>query len=109
MWPWLGALVLLMGLASIPFGIWLLNASRLPTWMKGIWKWPLGDNVTRAVLRLQGWAYVLIGAGALVASVEVWSPHVTAVFVGLVGMFLAGAASFAFVWSVGLSRAKVTA
>ena len=106
MLPALGVLALLMGLASIPFGIWLLKASRLPAWMKGIWKWPLGNNVTPTVIHLQGWAFELAGAAALFASAVVWLPRVPAVVGGLIGMFLAGAATFPWVWSVAISRSS---
>jgi len=34
--------------------------------MKGIWKWPLGNNLTPEVASLQGWASALVGAGSLV-------------------------------------------
>jgi hypothetical protein len=77
--------------------------------MKGIWKWPLGDNLTRTVIRLQGWAFVLIGAAGLVASVVVWLAYMTTVFGGLVAMFLAGASTFAWVWSVQQSHSKLAA
>ena len=104
--PALGVLALAMGLASIPVGVWLLRASRLPAWMTGIWKWPLGDNVTPTVLHLQGWAFELTGVAALVAALVVVVPHRAVVFGGLIGMFLAGAATFAWVWSVALSRRR---
>ncbi len=52
--------------SSIPFAVWTISKSRLPSWMKGIWKWPLGDNLSRTVARLQGWANLFIGAASLV-------------------------------------------
>jgi hypothetical protein len=102
--PALSILALLMGLASIPVGIWLLKASRLPAWMKGIWKWPLGDNVTPPVIHLQGWAGVLVGAAALIASILILLPHQTVLIAGMIAMFLVGASAFAWAWSVQLSH-----
>jgi hypothetical protein len=34
--------------------------------MKGPLKWPLGDHMTGRVIKLQGWAYVFVGAASLV-------------------------------------------
>src|SRR5258708_29420717 len=46
-------------------GIWFFATSRLPSWMKGIWKWPLGDNHPASVAHLIGWASVLAGGAAV--------------------------------------------
>ena len=51
---------------SVPVGVSVLLTSRLPTWMKGWIKWPLGDNLSPEVVRLFGFANVLIGASSLV-------------------------------------------
>jgi hypothetical protein len=77
--------------------------------MKGVWKWPLGDNVTPTVIHLEGWAGVLVGAGSLIASISLLLPYLTAVLVGMLAIFLVGASSFAWVWSVQLSRTKTPA
>lgn len=70
MWRVVGAVVLILGAAlTIPFGAWVIAKSRLPSWMRGIWKWPLGDNLSLEAVNLQGWAGVLVGGGALVALV----------------------------------------
>jgi FKBP-type peptidyl-prolyl cis-trans isomerase FkpA len=70
MWRVVGAVVLVLGAAStIPFGAWVVAKSRLPSWMRGIWKWPLGDDLSPEVANLQGWAALLAGAGALMALV----------------------------------------
>ena len=100
----LSVLALALGLAAIPFGIYLLRASRLPGWMKGIWKWPLGDNVTPATIHLMGWSGVLVGLSAVLAFTAVWSPRVPSILVGLIAMFFAGASTFAWAWSVAISR-----
>jgi len=34
--------------------------------MKGLLKWPLGDNLSPAVARLQGWANLFIGTASFV-------------------------------------------
>jgi hypothetical protein len=52
--------------SSLPFGLWTISKSRLPSWMKGVWKWPLGDNLSPKVASLQGWANLFIGAASLV-------------------------------------------
>ena len=59
-------LLVLCGASGIPFGAWVIAKSRLPSWMKGIWKWPLGNNISPEVANLQGWASALVGAGSLV-------------------------------------------
>jgi hypothetical protein len=102
----LSLLALLMGLVLIPFGVWLLRNSRVPAWMTGIWKWPLGDNLTPTVARLQGWASVLVGAAGLVASVLRLMPYLPALFGAMVAAGLVGAGVFPLVWSVRLSRGK---
>jgi hypothetical protein len=56
----------LCGASGIPFGAWVIAKSQLPSWVKGIWKWPLGDNLSPTVADLQGWASVLVGAASLV-------------------------------------------
>ncbi len=67
MWQSAGAAVLILsGAATIPFGAWVIAKSRLPHWMSGIWKWPLGDNLSPEVANLQGWASLLVGVAALV-------------------------------------------
>lgn len=67
MWRAIGAVFLfLCGASGIPFGAWAIAKSRLPSWMKGIWKWPLGNSLTPEVANLQGWASALVGAGSLV-------------------------------------------
>src|SRR5260370_38136210 len=53
----------------IAFGGWLGGKSRVPSWMRGVWKWPLGNNLSPEVVNLQGWTAVLVGGGALVALV----------------------------------------
>jgi peptidylprolyl isomerase/FKBP-type peptidyl-prolyl cis-trans isomerase FkpA len=66
MWRQVGAVVLVLcSASSIPFGAWVIAKSRLPFWMRGIWKWPLGNNLSPEVAGLQGWAAVLAGAAAV--------------------------------------------
>ena len=56
---------------SIPFGVWAIANSRLPSWMKGVWKWPLGGDLSPTVARLYGWANVIVGLDSLVLAVLV--------------------------------------
>jgi hypothetical protein len=77
--------------------------------MKGVWRWPLGDNATPMVARLQGWSCVLVGVASIVASVLQLLPHTTALFGAMIAMFFAGAGLFPWIWSVQLSRTKAPA
>jgi Na+(H+)/acetate symporter ActP len=90
-------------------GIWFFANSRLPSWMKGIWKWPLGDNYPAAVAHLIGWASVLAGGAAIPTLVVLglWDRSTATGIAEMTSMFLAGAASFAMAWSVFLSRSKL--
>jgi FKBP-type peptidyl-prolyl cis-trans isomerase FkpA len=68
MWRVVAAVILVLaGAPTILFGALVIAKSRLPSWMRGVWKWPLGDNLSPEVANLQGWAGVLVGGGALVA------------------------------------------
>jgi Na+(H+)/acetate symporter ActP len=87
-------------------GIWFFANSRLPRWMRGIWKWPLGDNYPASVAHLIGWASVLAG-GAVIPTLVVlglWDRSTATGIAEMASMLLAGAASFAMAWSVFLSR-----
>jgi FKBP-type peptidyl-prolyl cis-trans isomerase FkpA len=77
MWRVIGAAVLVLCAAStIPFGAWVIAKSRLPSWMTGIWKWPLGENLSPEVVYWQGWAGVVVGAAALVTLIPLLNgPH----------------------------------
>lgn len=39
--------------------------------MKGVWKWPLGGDLSPTVARLYGWANVIVGLDSLVLAVLV--------------------------------------
>ena len=87
------------------FGVWLLYRQVLPRWMRGVWKWPLGDNSSRDVVRLMGWSSLLVGAACLPtayteAAVE-WSSSVA--LAALAAMLLAGAALVAWIAGYKLS------
>lgn len=71
LWWLIPATVLIFACAasSIPFGAWVLATSRWPSWMKGLLKWPLGDQLTPRVIRLQGWSYLFVGLASLVLTV----------------------------------------
>src|SRR5260370_28468825 len=67
MW-WRGPAMLVLCLCaadSIPFAYWTISKSRLPSWMKGMWKWPLGSHVSPRVATLYGWANLFVGASSL--------------------------------------------
>src|SRR5258706_11973876 len=80
MWRLIGAVLLVLcAVSTIPFGAWIIAKSRLPSWMKGIWKWPLGENLSPEVVYWQGWAAVVVCAAALVTLIPLLSgPDVTA-------------------------------
>jgi len=66
MWQPVGFVILVLGAAlTIPIGAWVIAKSRLPSWARGIWKWPLGGNVSPEVAGLQGWSALLVGVAAL--------------------------------------------
>ena len=102
----LAVLLIVLGVQLIAFGGWLIAKSRLPTWMKGIWKWPLGDNLSPEVARMLGWASVLAGLGCppMVLLLILWNRGTVAWTASLLAMLFAGAAAFATTWSVWLSR-----
>ena len=89
-------------------GGWFFAKSRVPSWMTGIWRWPLGNNLTSTVVHLMGWASVLVAAACLpTVVVLVLGDRSTATHLAeLSSMFLAGAGSFGFIWAVVLSRSK---
>jgi hypothetical protein len=64
-------LVLACAAIAIPMGAWMLAKSRLPSWAKGIWVWPMGDNRSVAVAKQLGAALLLIGAACVVLVVVV--------------------------------------
>jgi hypothetical protein len=96
------------GILLIGFGAWMLAKSRVPSWAKGIWKWPLGDNLSPIVARLMGWSSVLVGVACLPATVMFaqWDRSPTTWLASLTTMFMAGAGLFPWIWSVTLSRSK---
>jgi hypothetical protein len=99
-------ILVVVGIASSGFGEWLIKQGRLPTWMKGIWKWPAGDNLTPTVVRTLGWAHVLAAAGCVptILLLIIWNRSSDGWLASMAAMFLAGAAAFAGIWSVVLSR-----
>lgn len=80
--------------------------------MTGIWKWPLGENVSPEVAYWQGWAGVLVGAAALVTLIPLlnepdWSATSRAGLALAVLFLLVGVV--AYVRSIVLSRRGPTA
>jgi len=47
-------------------GAWMIAKSRLPSWARGFWKWPMGDNLSATVAKQLGLALLLVGAACLV-------------------------------------------
>jgi hypothetical protein len=102
----LEVILLVASVLLLAQGIWLFANSRLPSWVKGIWKWPLGDHYPAAVAHLMAWAAVLVG-GACVPTVMMlgfWDRSTASALAEISSMFLAGAGSFALAWSVFISR-----
>ena len=99
---------LAVGVALGGFGIWLLVKLKVPRWAKGIWKWPLGDNLSPTVARLMGWSALLIGGACVpTAAVIAESDRIFALLAAMVAMLLIGAGIFPWIWGVFLSRSKV--
>ena len=98
--------LLVASVLLIAQGIWVLANSRLPSWVKGIWKWPLGDYHPAAVAHLVGWAAVLVAGACLLTWVVLglWDRSTASEISEVTSMFLAGAGSFSLAWSVFLSR-----
>ena len=98
-----------LGIALVSFGAWLIARASLPPWVKGIWKWPLGSNLTTRVIHMQGWACILIGFSCWAASalhllaprsVAAWSAVAVTVLLLASGLVL-------YVRSLLLSRGKL--
>jgi hypothetical protein len=89
-------------------GIWFLAKSKLPSWMTGIWKWPLGDNLTATVVQMMGWASLLLGAACMptVVVLALWDQSTATHLAQISAAFLLGGGLFGFVWSLALSRSK---
>jgi hypothetical protein len=100
--------LVIAGIFAFSLGGWLIANGKLPSWAKGLWKWPLGDNLTPTIVRTTGWANVLAGFACPPAIVLliVWDRSPGAWIVSMTAMFLAGAASFAAIWSVVQSHSK---
>jgi hypothetical protein len=98
--------LVIAGIFAFSLGGWMIANGRLPSWAKGFWKWPLGENLTATVVRTTGWANVLAGFACppAIALLIVWDRSAGAWIAAMTAMFLAGAASFAGIWSVVLSR-----
>jgi hypothetical protein len=104
----LGILLVLGAIFLLTTGAWFFAKSRLPSWMTGIWRWPLGDNLTATVVHSMGWASVLVGAACVptVVVLVLWDRSTATHLAEVSSMFLAGAGTFGLIWSVVLSRSK---
>jgi hypothetical protein len=65
------AVILICAAIVIPMGAWIIAKSRLPLWAKGIWKWPMGDNLSATVARQLGLGLLLVGSAGLLLVVVV--------------------------------------
>ncbi|SRR6266568_6076252 len=83
-------LALVVGLFMVAFGAWLTQRSTLPAWMKnGVVKWPLGNNLTPAVIHKQGASSVLIGIACLAAwTLHLFTPRSAAAWSAIAGTVL---------------------
>jgi hypothetical protein len=102
----IAVVLLAAGVMLFAIGSWMLLNSRVPKWVKGIWKWPLGDNLSPTVARLMGWSSLLVGVGCGPTAVLVarWDWSATTWVSAMAAMFLSGAGLFPWVWSVSLSH-----
>ena len=91
----------------IGFGAWLIAKSKLPAWLKGIWKRPLGDNLTPTVSRPVGLGkrHGLCGVSTNLGALGPVGLQCSGAWIAsMVAMLFVGAASFALVWCLALSR-----
>jgi hypothetical protein len=100
--------LILSGVALLGLGAWLLLKSRVPSWCTGIWKWPLGDNLSPSVARLMGWSALLVGvaSGGTAVLVALWDRSPAMWIASLTAVLFAIAGLFPWIWSVKLSRSK---
>ena len=68
------ACLILIAVATVGFGTWLIGTRRLPDWMRGPLYWPLGDIRTPQIAQIYGWAGVAAGIGLVVVT---WAIHVS--------------------------------
>lgn len=108
MWILIAAALWICAATFVAFGVWILVKSAFPSWMRGIWKWPVGDKMSREVVRLMGWSTVIVGGACMPAAYVAASSGRTSatVLVAMAAMFLAGAGLFAWIWGVFLSHGK---
>ena len=59
------ACLLILALVGIGFGVWIIASGRLPSWVKGPFRWPLGDAVTPRIAVVVGWASAIAGLASL--------------------------------------------
>ena len=105
----LEASLLALAVVTVGFGIWLLARSTFPGWMKGIWKWPLGDCSSPQLVHLMGWSSLLVGVACVpTAYVEsTWDRSTATLLSAMVAMFFAGGSLFAWSWGFFLSRGRI--
>lgn len=53
------------GAPGHPTGGWFIANGRLPGWMRGPLKWPLGNTLTPRIVIMQGWAGIFVGLALL--------------------------------------------
>lgn len=102
-------LMLLMTLAlaalTVGTGVFELRTGRLPGWMVGSLRWPLGASITRSVARLQGVASLLLGTVLAAEMVSLQYPHWALYRASLIGAeLMAAAIALLLAWSIVLSR-----
>ena len=110
MWTVLAIALVGVGVAMVGFGTWLLRRLAFPGWIRGIWKWPLGENPSRDVVRFMGWSSLLVGASCLPAAYVAASTERTTsmVLAAMAAMFLVGAGLFAWISGYVLSRRRTS-
>ena len=101
--------LMVSGVTLFGFGAWLLLKSRVPSWCTGVWKWPLGDNLSPTVARLMGSSALLVGVacGPTAVVVAIWDRSPATWIASLTSMFLVGAGAFSWIWGVSLSRRNI--
>jgi hypothetical protein len=97
--------LLMLALAVIGFGVWIIACRRLPSWVKGPLRWPLGDVVTPRIAVIVGWASAIAGVGLVIVTSAVrTSPSQLGFDLTVGASVLAVISSVLMAWSTVQSR-----
>jgi hypothetical protein len=97
--------LILLALVAIGLGVCLIVMRRLPAWVRGPLKWPLGHSVTPRVLVIYGSAGIVAGVGLAIVTFALRSSSRELVLeLAILALVLAAASATLTIWSLVLSR-----